>query len=447
MKKLLGILAGLLLAASAQAQVFNLFGPSTGILKGSTTTYQTTAAVGTDIPAAGATTQVQYNNSGVMGASSNLTWNAGSAILNLGASLTPGSYSVGVPDSMTISGTAMSVPVFMANSNIQGNLELHSYTSATPAAGAFIYGARSRGSITTPSAVTNGDNLLTLGGAGYDGTNYTWGAHIHLQVDGTPSAGVMPGAIDFQTTPTGSNTPASRLFIGNQGNVTVKAAASGVGLTVSSLSGSNAFQVSSTTGAAGALSAGWSVGVVSNAWNLYAQGTDPLSIGTSGSGLLSLVTNGVQRLSVNSGGNFIIGAPGSGVAETINGVSGTHSTKIADSATNLFNAGFLEVPINTAGATYTAVLSDSGKTLYYNGTGATTYTIPANGSVAYPVGTTLTFINDATGATNMTIAITTDTLVLSPGGTTGSRTLAQFGKAVAIKVTSTRWIISGSGLT
>jgi hypothetical protein len=38
-------------------------------------------------------------------------------------------------------------------------------------------------------------------------------------------------------------------------------------------------------------------------------------------------------------------------------------------------------------------------------------------------------------------------MVLSPGGTTGSRTLAQFGRATASKVTATRWVISGSGLT
>jgi hypothetical protein len=36
---------------------------------------------------------------------------------------------------------------------------------------------------------------------------------------------------------------------------------------------------------------------------------------------------------------------------------------------------------------------------------------------------------------------------LSPAGTTGSRTLAANGSATCIKVTSTEWLISGSGLT
>jgi hypothetical protein len=45
------------------------------------------------------------------------------------------------------------------------------------------------------------------------------------------------------------------------------------------------------------------------------------------------------------------------------------------------------------------------------------------------------------------VAITSDTLVLAGPGTTGSRTLAASGIATATKVTSTRWIIAGVGLT
>ena len=45
------------------------------------------------------------------------------------------------------------------------------------------------------------------------------------------------------------------------------------------------------------------------------------------------------------------------------------------------------------------------------------------------------------------VAITTDTMYLSSAGTTGTRTLAAYGVAKAIKVTSTSWIISGTGLT
>jgi hypothetical protein len=109
--------------------------------------------------------------------------------------------------------------------------------------------------------------------------------------------------------------------------------------------------------------------------------------------------------------------------------------------------GFRNIPVNSQSAAYTAVLSDSGKVIFHPSTDANarTFTIPANGYVAYPIGTAITFINMTSQV--VTIAITTDTMYLSAAGTTGSRSLAQYGSATAIKMTSTTWLISGSGLT
>lgn len=163
--------------------------------------------------------------------------------------------------------------------------------------------------------------------------------------------------------------------------------------------------------------------------------------------ILNLGTNGTVRFIMAATGNMSTVAPTTGVSLTVNGVSGTHSTQIADSAAAVFNAGFLELPINTQNTAYQTVLADAGKAIYHSDGTARTYTIPANATVAYPIGTTLTFVNDASGAVNVTISITTDTLQLAPGGTTGSRTLAQFGRATAHKVAATKWIISGVGLT
>jgi hypothetical protein len=103
---------------------------------------------------------------------------------------------------------------------------------------------------------------------------------------------------------------------------------------------------------------------------------------------------------------------------------------------------------NIQKANYTTVLSDGNNSLYSDGSVADTWTIAANASVAYPIGTTLTFVNDSVGGSNaMTIAITSDTLVWAATAGTGSRTLAAGGMASALKVTSTRWIINGGGLT
>lgn len=112
------------------------------------------------------------------------------------------------------------------------------------------------------------------------------------------------------------------------------------------------------------------------------------------------------------------------------------------------SVGLKTIPQNSQSANYTCVIGDSGKHIYHpSGGGAGhTFTIPANASVAYPIGTTITFINrDATNS--IFIAITTDTLTLAGTGTTGTRTLGTYGIATAIKITSTEWMISGTDLS
>ena len=124
--------------------------------------------------------------------------------------------------------------------------------------------------------------------------------------------------------------------------------------------------------------------------------------------------------------------------------SGNLSNCTADGTDSV---GFKNIPVNSQSAAYTAVLTDAGKVIFHPSTDANarTFTIPANASVAYPIGTAITFINMTSQV--VTIAITTDTMYLSSAGTTGSRSLAQYGSATAIKMTSTTWLISGSGLT
>jgi hypothetical protein len=125
-------------------------------------------------------------------------------------------------------------------------------------------------------------------------------------------------------------------------------------------------------------------------------------------------------------------------------ISGADNTLTVDGTVPV---GFRTIPQNSRSADYTLVLADSGKHIFHPSadTTARTFTIPANSSVAYPIGTAITFINMAVA--NVTIAITTDTLTLSPAGTAGSRTLATNGSATCIKITATQWLISGSGLT
>ena len=130
------------------------------------------------------------------------------------------------------------------------------------------------------------------------------------------------------------------------------------------------------------------------------------------------------------------------------GASGAPITGFAATATTSSTAsslGYLGIPASTVSTTNTLTIADAGEHIYVT-TNSQTITIPANASVAYPIGTTLTFIAGPS-ATTVTIAITSDTLRLAGGTSTGTRTLAANGMATAVKVAATTWYINGTGLT
>lgn len=148
--------------------------------------------------------------------------------------------------------------------------------------------------------------------------------------------------------------------------------------------------------------------------------------------------------------NVILQGNASGTGTTTlqsNNTNSSTTLTLPEPAENV-TLGYLNVPQNSQSGAYTLVLTDAGKQIFHPSadTTARTFTIPANSSVAFPVGTAITFINqNAAGV--VTISITTDTMRLAGAGTTGSRTLAANGIATCVKVTSTEWIISGTGLT
>jgi hypothetical protein len=145
----------------------------------------------------------------------------------------------------------------------------------------------------------------------------------------------------------------------------------------------------------------------------------------------------LSKLATGTAGNIPV-YNGSGV------LTSTGSPAAATTSTGASGFGYMGLPQNgaTTGA-YGIVAADAGKHIYSSAT--RTITIPANATIAMPIGSTVVFIAGS-GAT-VTIAITSDTMYLAGLGTTGSRTLAAFGMATAVKITSTSWIISGNGLT
>ena len=121
------------------------------------------------------------------------------------------------------------------------------------------------------------------------------------------------------------------------------------------------------------------------------------------------------------------------------------STSRTDTTTN--SAGYLGSPIIDGNVAYAFPREDSGKTIYHNEAGTRTYTIPANASVAHPIGTIFAISNtgNAGAAGTITLAITTDTLRRADGVPgTGSRTIAASQKVTIQKVEATVWEISGT---
>jgi hypothetical protein len=93
----------------------------------------------------------------------------------------------------------------------------------TAVSGSATFACRSRGTLTAPTVVQNGDSLWNMYIAGNDGTDLALAAEIRVEVDGTPGSNDMPGRILLRTTPDGSQAPVDAVKIDSAQNVTVSA--------------------------------------------------------------------------------------------------------------------------------------------------------------------------------------------------------------------------------
>ena len=250
-----------------------------------------------------------------------------------------------------------------------------------------------------------------------------------LDVDGS-------AAFNGETTITGNTLIRQAL---NQDAISIRGRAGGS-------SGYNVILTTGTlTGSATATFAGVN-GTVITTGNL----TDITSIGTlSALTITGNLTVDTNTLFVDATNNRVgvgtlnpstaLDVVGTVTATTFNGNADTATT-----STGATGVGYMGLPQNgTLTGNASVAASDAGKHIY--STATRTLTIPANVSLALPIGTTITFIAGS-GAT-VNIAITSDTMYLAGNGAVGSRTLAPFGMATAVKIASTAWIISGNGLT
>lgn len=288
------------------------------------------------------------------------------------------------------------------------------------------------------SALTVQDSLipkigLLVGGTERGYLQYTDASSI-LRLD-------SDGSIDFAP----NNTV--KFSISSAGNVTLATPSSGTTLTVNGLA-----QIVGTGSNSGGTSE-WDLYNTSNTANSSALFYLSVAGSSAGNPFLRFNISGVSDWSAGvdnaDSDSFKIAASSAvGSASVLRCSTAGILGYYADAGATAFEVGFRGIPQNAQTGNYTLVLADAGKHIYHAAAAGAgdTYTIPANGSVAYDIGTAITFINrDTTNA--VSIAITTDTLTLAGVGATGTRTLAAYGMATAVKVTSTEWMISGTGLT
>ena len=107
--------------------------------------------------------------------------------------------------------------------------------------------------------------------------------------------------------------------------------------------------------------------------------------------------------------------------------------------------GLVTFTINAdATVDYTTVLADAYQVLQpMNKATAIAFKIPTNASVAFPVGTAITILNKGAGTVTISAVTSGTTTVLSAGSVPASPTLAQYKTAVALKVSTDIWYISG----
>lgn len=330
----------------------------------------------------------------------------------------------------------------------------------------FIHNATTGGSgyaitVKTPSgssvSVPNGAKMvLVCDGSGIveaiNNVNFT-----NLSITGLTASGNVTAAAFI---PTGSTVPTNGWYL---------PAANTVGVATNSLTRGNinatgAWTIAAPTASnhvvnllAGSNGIAFTTG--SHTVNLYSDGSTQYLFGTSTSIPFKFLCNNVVVGTLATTGGWSIAVPTSGVALTVNGVAGTHSTQIADNNNSKFDAGYLGIPQNAQTSAYVLTHQDRGKHISITTGGVTLNAVPflvgLSGTTAnWSVGDSFVIYNNS--SSNQTITAGTNVTTRLAGtattgtGAAGNRTLAQYGVATFLCVVGTAnptFVVSGAGVS
>lgn len=180
-------------------------------------------------------------------------------------------------------------------------------------------------------------------------------------------------------------------------------------------------------------------------------------------GVTSTGATGTGNLVFHNTPTFVAPVLGAATATSINGltitsstgtlslansktltVQNTYTTTATDGSTVAFGGGgtvaYVTRNINTqTGTTYTFVLGDAGYVVTAGSASATTYTVPPNSSVAYPIGTQIDIIQ--LGAGKVTFAPGSGVTINSQGGLLSIG--AQYVGVTLLKTGTNTWVLLG----
>ena len=234
---------------------------------------------------------------------------------------------VGTSSARSVGGSIVTPQIQLESPN-SGIAGFSVITNRNDAIGPSIYLGKSRaasnGGITL---VASGDTLGDIRFAGADGTDIeTLGAVISCEVDGTPGANDMPGRLLFSTTADGASSPTERMRINSSGRVGIGTSSPSSILDINGdLQQRNGSSVT--------------IGKIENASGWYSLTGDVANVNgaqISHSTAVRVITNGNERLRIDSSGNVGIGtsSPGSKL-EVRNDISAT--TSLDSTALKLYN--------------------------------------------------------------------------------------------------------------
>lgn len=161
------------------------------------------------------------------------------------------------------------------------------------------------------------------------------------------------------------------------GNVTIAAPTSGTSLIVNVAAGGNA--ITSTDGTVSALVAGF--------------GGTQLNIGALSNHALALVTNTSTRVLVAAAGNVTVNAPSSGIAVTINGITGNQALQYTDGT----RTGALLVQNVAGNEVQIGSVSNHGFSIFTNGSARFAISNVGNVTINAPGSAKALIVNGASG--------------------------------------------------